>query len=372
MSLRILQLNSARAFGGGERHLVELCRELTARGHALHLAHRPQAALLPYLTTPTELHPLPLRNAFDISSARRLALLLREHQIDLLHAHLARDYPLAALATQLYPTTRLIITRHVMFPLSRWHKFTLRRAARVIAVSAAVARQLQTQHLVTPDKIRIIPNGIDLARFAQARETARRDAFCARWQINPAHLLIGALGDLNPRKGPDDFLRAAAVVAAQRDDITFLWAGPDTSGNGADLARLKRLTQELGLTEKVRFLGWSDDTVNFYDALALFVSASHTEAFGLTIVEAMAAGLPVVATRTAGAGEIISEGKNGRLAPLGNPLALAEIINEMLAQRETRNRFGAQARLDAHAGFGLMGMTLATEAVYRKAINQIN
>ncbi len=368
MSLRILQLNSARDFGGGERHLVELCRELTARGHVIHLAHRPQATLLQHLATPLELHPLPLRNAFDIGSARRLAQILRACKIDLIHAHLARDYPLAALAVKLYPATRLIITRHVMFPLSRWHALILRRVARVIAVSAAVAQQLQAQRLVTPDKLHIIHNGIDLAHFVKPRDAVARAAFGARWQINPAHLLVGALGDLNPRKGPDDFLRAAAAVAANRDDVTFLLAGPDTSGANADRARLENLVQTLNLTERTRFLGWREDTAEFYGALDLFVSASHTEAFGLTLAEAMASGLAVVATRTAGAQEIINHDANGRLTPIGEPLVLAATISELLAQPQVRARLGANAQVDACARFGLAQMVTETEKIYHAAL----
>jgi glycosyltransferase involved in cell wall biosynthesis len=365
VSLKVLQLSSARAFGGGERHLADLCRELAAPGFSIHLAHRPQTEILPRLPPSVHLHALPLRNAVDLFSARRLARIIREHEIDILHAHLARDYPPAALAVRLAPRARLVITRHVMFPLSRWHALTLGRAAKVIAVSAAVAGQLQS--LVAPEKIRIIHNGINLDAFDANAKTRRRESFRVRHNINPARLLVGALGDLNPLKGPDDFLRAAAQVAAQRADTIFLLAGPDASG--ANRPRLENLARQLGLTEKFLFLDWVEDTAEFYAALDVFVSASRTESFGLTIVEAMASGLPVVATRTAGAEEIIRDNHNGRLAPSGEPNALAEAVSLLLAGPHERLRLSEQAQTDARERFSLARMVAETEKVYEETLS---
>jgi glycosyltransferase involved in cell wall biosynthesis len=364
MCCKVLQVSSAYDFGGGERHLTELCRALAARGHEIHLAHRPGAAWVKHLPSTVTLHALPLRNALDVFSARRLSRILKENRIGLIHAHLARDYPLSALAARLCPSARLIVTRHVMFPLNGWHKFTLGRAARVIAVSAAVAGRLNP--LVAPGKIRIIHNGIDLTPFAAAPDAAQKATFCARWDINPAHLLVGALGDLRPLKGPDDFLRAAARVAATQTDVTFLLAGPDTSG--ADRARLDKLAAELDLTKNLRFLGWLDDPAEFYRALDVFVSASRTESFGLTLAEAMASGATVVATRTDGAQELIEDTRNGRLTPVGEPTMLAALISQLLARPAERERLGRTARADASERFSLERMARETETVYQETL----
>src|SRR5919206_5259074 len=160
--VRILQLSSARTRGGGERHFADLVGALTTRGHEVFVALAPSAPLRTELTrTPADkIITLPLRNALDLPSARALARFVRAHAIEIIHAHLGRDYPLAALAAA-RTGARLVITRHVPFRLSRVHKFVLARVARVIAVSGPVAAGLRAQKIFPADRITVIPNGID-------------------------------------------------------------------------------------------------------------------------------------------------------------------------------------------------------------------
>ena len=364
MSLRILQISSARDFGGGERHLVELCRELTKRGCAVHLAHRPGAGWVQKLAL--QKHQLPLRNALDVQSVQQLARVARTAQIDVIHAHVARDYPLATGAAWMCPGVKLVFTRHVMFPLKRWHRLTLGRTDGVIAVSSAVARQLHAQRLAQPEKISVIHNGIDLACFTGNLTDAPRAAWQEQMELRPAQFWVGFLGDLNPRKGPDDFLHIAAQIAAQRSDVAFIVAGPDTSPHGTDRPRLEQLAQELGLQGRVGFLGALAETAPFYHALEIFVSASHSESFGLAIAEAMACGVPVIATATDGACEIIQDRVTGRLVPIAQPQILAQNINALLADAAMRATLARQARADVTARFSLQKMADATLSLYQK------
>src|SRR4030095_12140339 len=98
-------------------------------------------------------------------SALSLARLVARHRIDVIHAHMARDYSLAAFAARQNVTTKFVVTRHVLFPLSRFHKRTLARASRIIAVSAATERHLKEQDLLPAQRIVVIRNGIDLEKF---------------------------------------------------------------------------------------------------------------------------------------------------------------------------------------------------------------
>ncbi len=139
---------------------------LAARGHEVHAVVRPNSPLLDELSLPSaNVTTLPLRNALDARSASALAKLVRVQKIEIVHAHMARDYPLAAYAVRRNPGARLIVTRHVLFPLNRLHKVTLAHVSRVIAVSHAVARELKAQALIAPDKITVIQNGIDLKKI---------------------------------------------------------------------------------------------------------------------------------------------------------------------------------------------------------------
>ena len=152
--MRILQICSARQIGGGERHLADLANGLTRRGHDVFAALNPSSPLRSELSSVTEQNIVqaPMRNALNVSSALKLARFVSENRIQIIHAHVARDYPLAALVAR-RSSARLILTRHVLFPMNRTHKLSLRRTNRVIAVSQAVAEGLRAQRIFSEEKI---------------------------------------------------------------------------------------------------------------------------------------------------------------------------------------------------------------------------
>lgn len=363
--MRILQICSARALGGGERHLADLANGLARHGHEVY------AALVPGSPLPAELAQLPpeniielsLRNSLDLTSALKLAQFIRRNQIEIVHAHLARDYPLAAFAARKAGGARLILTRHVLFPLSRIHKVLLRRVARVIAVSQAVADGLIEQDIFERDKIVVIHNGVDIDRFAKTRES---DA--ARRQKIGARFCVGTIGELAPIKGQESFLRAAAIVSSRRDDVDFVVAGEDKSRTGENQRGLQSMIDELNLRQRVRIDGWADDVVELLRTLDVFVSASRSESFGIAMVEAMAGGVPVVATMTAGAREIIDENKTGVLVPIEDEKAMAEAICELLDDPQRRERLAHDARRMVSERFSLDRMVDETEGAYLQAV----
>jgi len=364
--MRILQICSARTLGGGERHLADLANGLARRGHDVYAALVPGSPLQSELSgLPAEnLIELPLRNSLDLPSALKLAQFVRQHQIEIVHAHLARDYPLAAFAARRAGGARLILTRHVLFPLSRVHRVLLRRVARVIAVSQAVADGLIEQAIFERAKIVLIHNGIDLDRFAKTKED---DA--AERQKPRARLCVGTIGELAPVKGQENFLRAAAIVGSQRDDVDFVIAGEDKSRTGENRLLLERMIDDLGLRQRVRITGWADDVVELLRTLDVFVSASRSESFGIAMVEAMASGVPVVATMTGGAQEIIDPDQTGLLVPIGDAEALADALCELLDEPQRRERLAANARRMASERLSLDRMITKTEQVYQEVID---
>ena len=358
--MRILQISSAHALGGGERHLADLANGLARRGHDVHAALVPRSPLQRELAElPAEnIIELPLRNSLDLTSALKLALLVGRNQIEIVHAHVARDYPLAAFAAR-RGGARLIVTRHVLFPLSRVHRVLLRRVALVIAVSQAVADGLSEQDIFKRDKIVVIPNGVDVDRFAETRE----DDAAERRDVG-AKFGVGIIGELAPIKGQESFLRAAAIVSSLRDDVDFIIAGEDKSRTGENRRLLESTIDELNLRQCVRITGWADDMVELLRSLDVFVSASRSESFGIAMVEAMASGVPVVATMTAGAQEIIADDKTGVLVPVGDAEAMAEAICKLLDDPGRRARLADHARRMIGERFSLDRMVARTEQVY--------
>ena len=368
--MRILQLSSARAFGGGERHLADLAHGLAERGHELFFVLRDGAALRERLSgiPAANIFTLPLRNSLDFQSTLKLSHFARTLRVEIIHAHVARDYRHAAYAARNDGGPRLVLTRHVLFPLGRFaHRYTLARASRVIAVSEAVARSLRARKLFDETKLRVVENGVDLARFARARaELEQRRDETAR-----VPLRVGIVGELSEVKGQEDFVRAAARVAAELGErVEFLVVGEDNSRGGETRARVERLVSELGLRERVRLTGRlnEDELARCVASLDLFVSASRSEAFGMAMVEALACGVPVVATATEGAQEIVEEGVTGLLVPVGDVNALASSITSLLEDERRRRAFGVSALAVARSRFDVARMVESTERVYAEAL----
>lgn len=368
--MRILQISSAQSLGGGERHLADLANGLVERGHEIFVALRQQSALNQQLSQALKenVTTLPLRNSLDVSSARALARLVRQNHIQIIHAHMARDYPLAAYAARRNPAARLILTRHVLFALNRLHRLTFSRASRIIAVSQAVASQLRADKVIAAEKITVVLNGVDTRRFALAREQFNRQEFLKSWTLPEQGLLVGTVGELTPLKGHQDFLRAAAEISKQIAGCNFIIAGIDHSPDGKNEAQIEKQIDELDLRKQVRRVEWLDDLAQLYCALDVFVSASHTESFGLAIVEAMASRTAVVATETEGAREIVRDGETGLLTQINNPNELAAAIQSLLTDEATRLRIAAAAQNDVAERFSLERMVDETEKIYQASL----
>ena len=365
--MKILQICSARTIGGGEKHLVDLANGLHARGHEVYAAIRPDSELRAELQALPERNILPLRSQgpLNILNALNLAQFIREGKVDVIHAHVAHDYLLAALAAKLAARGKLVITRHVLFELNKLHTRMLKRVDRVIAVSQAVADSL---HVFDPARIAVIHNGIDLNRFTRA--IAARDWLLRFIKSDIRSLfIVGMVGHLAPIKGQEEFIRAAAIVGSQRSDVAFVIAGEDKSRTAENRRHLERLIKDLGLDGRVHLLGWVDDVPRLLSALDLLISPSRSEPFGLSIVEGMACGVPVIATKSEGAREILEDGVTGKLLSSGNPEELAAAIVSLLDDEEKRRRFVAQALGVVRDRFTLETMVSATEQLYQSLFN---
>lgn len=355
--MRILQVCSVTTFGGGERHLADLSHALVKLGHEVYVASVPGSPLAAKLSPVTRAHNLTLSRINYVKNVIRVARFVRAHDIEIVHAHAARDYHLAALALRFASRGRLVLTRHALFPLRRINRPLLRSAGCVIAVSQAVADSLRLSGVIDASKITVIHNGIEIERFDQPAPRSR-----------DSPVVVGTVGHLAPIKGHDVFVRAAALISARRPSVHFVIIGEDKSPHMSYRRHLESLLAELGLSGSVTMPGWRDDMPAALSSLTLFVSAARSEPFGLAIVEAMAVGLPIVAAASEGALEIIDDGVNGKLAPVDDPEALADAIDNLLNDPLERERLGRNAQLTAGQRFSVSRMASDTEQVYREVL----
>lgn len=365
--MRILQINSARTFGGGERHFVDLCQGLANRGHDVYAAVRPEmewAERLSFLPSDNVLRN-PMRNALDVPSVRQLAKFISKYQIEIVHAHLARDYTLASMAVRLVPEAKLVFTRHVLFPVKSVQKLLLSNVSKVIAVSSAVEANLEKTF--AKEKIVAIPNGIEIDKWASIDPPALKARFKSDNNIPADKILIGTIGELKELKGQEDFVLAAQIVAERFPGAHFAVIGKDNSSGQVFRRKLKRLVKVFGLDEHFLWLDWVESTAEALCAVDVFVSPSRSESFGLAIVEALAAGCSIVATETEGAKQILANGKYSELTRVNDPVALAEGICRALEKQDYKKPKVENQKYAAEH-FSLERMVAETEAVYRELI----
>lgn len=360
--VRVLHISSARTFGGGERHLVDLARGLMGRGHEIFVGLRPtsewheQVAFVP----PERTLKVSIRNSFGMFSANRIARFVRANEIDIVHAHVARDYLAASAAVRVARTPKFVLTRHVMFAMKPFHRFALRNVDRAIAVSSGVERQLA--RIFPAEKIRVVPNGIVF------RPGADRDRLGASFRSDHGIAadvpIIVSIGELKVLKGQRDLVLAANEVLKTVPRAQFVVAGMDNTLDQGFRRELRRLVRVLGIEDRFLWLDWVDDTQPLLAAADLFVSPSHSESFGLAMLEAMAAGCPVIATETHGARELID--RDDALVPIKDPLALSTKIIRYLSNRIRRADLARHQEQRARSRYGSDEMVAATEAIYRE------
>ena len=352
--MKIITVLRSLKSGGAERHALQLMKGLRARGHEALYAGPMQGWLGQQLRAEGFGGiDLPLSGLYDLPSVVRLALYARRVGADLIHGHLTRGAWYAGLAARLAGLPN-VATAHSDNAGKHFG-----RADRIIAVSQAVADFLVREGYPA-SRIRMVHHGIaDLAARlpAGAREATRRSLGLA---ADEPCLLMAAR--IVPAKGHDTALQALARLGDQ--SWTLLVAGDHHGDLGP---QMQALAQQLGIAGRVRFLGLREDVPALMAASDVLLAPSRREALSLTLLEASACGLPIVATRVGGIGEVVEEGASGFLVAPDDPPALAAAIAPLLADAALRARCGARARQRFEAGFLEDAMFDKTVAVYHEA-----
>lgn len=363
-----MQISSAKTFGGGERHLIDLCRGLRARGHEIFIVVRPSCEWSEKFdfVPPENIFHASIRNSFGIFSAKKIANFANKNNIEIIHAHVGRDYIPASISCRISKETRFVLTRHVLFSMKPFHKFALSNVQKAIAVSSAVRSNLE--NIFPRKKITTIPNGISISDENLQNWKKLREEFRSSHNIPFDAKVVGTMGELKELKGQRDFILAANEIVKTLPETYFVIVGKDYSMNHTFRRELKRLVKVFGLEKKFLFLDWIDETPEFFSALDVYVSPSHSESFGLAILEAMMLGKAVVSTETDGARELLQDNFSGRLVKIKEPFDLSETICDLLKDEGLCESLGKNARKTALEKFSLERMIEQTEKVYEEVM----
>ncbi len=364
--LRILHVDSERTWRGGERQVLELMRRQRARGDEPHVAAPRGSALLSRASSEgLSAHAVPMRGTWDLGSVLALAGLHRSLRPDVVHWHAARAHALGAMAALASPGPARVLSRRVDFPvrgsLGSRALYGLRREA-TIAISDGVRDALVRSGL-DPASIRVVRSGIDLSPYEAPFD---RDAIRARLGTLPGDFLVLQVAALAPHKSQRDLLLAARIVLDRHPEALF-WI----AGEGMLRDELEEQHQALHLGDRVRLLGFRDDVPDLLRAADLFCVSSYLEGMGTSTLDAMAAGLPVVATNVGGIPEIVEERATGLLVPPRDPAALAEAVLALAGDPALRVTMGGRARERVRA-FSADRTEEETRAVYVEAIRAVD
>jgi starch synthase (maltosyl-transferring) len=307
---------------------------------------------------------------------KKLAGLVERYRIDIVQTHLLQTLDFVALSLLRGTSARAVLwtVHNVDFlPEGRtlWtalkrqlhrllYQATIHRTSGVIAVSSAVRDALMDQICAAGDRITTIPNGVDVDRF---RGPGDHEALCRKLRIDASSRLVLTVGRLTEQKGHRFLIDAAREVVAVHPDAHFLLVG-----EGELRSDLEERARRLDLAERVHFLGVREDLPFLLASTDLFVMPSLWEGLSIALLEAMAAGRPVVTTAVSGAVEAMVPGETGFVVPPGEAGALAEAIVQLLSDGHRAGEMGKQARQRVAARFGAAGQVERYHALYRSVL----
>lgn len=314
-----------------------------------------------------------IRPLQDLRALWELWRLMRRGNFALVHTHTSKAGLLGRVAARLAGVPRLVHTAHghVFYgyygpALSRLFVWLERWAAsftdRLIALTSAEEADQLHFRVAPAAKFAVIHSGVDFAPFH--RPGPDRQAMRVALGIDPEGLVIGTLGRLTPIKGQVDLVRAFALVDKEVAGAWLLLVG-----DGEEREALVGLARGLGVGDRVIFAGWREEVPAVLRAMDIFAFPSLNEGMGKALVEAMYAGLPVVATRVGGVPELIGEGTEGLLVPPSQPAALAAALLGLALDAGRRQRMGAAAAVRA-GEYSVEKMIEKLEALYGSLLEE--
>ncbi|BFU93763.1 MAG: putative Glycosyl transferase group 1 [Nitrospira sp.] len=375
MARRILYIHGVGAVGGAEHDLLAFLARLDRRAWDPHVVCPPEGPFRALLEqADLAVHPLalvPWRKWFSSLIRWRSVSRLRD-VVDRLRPALVHvndiwwvPHTLGALRGAVVSPPVVAHVRQEIEP-DKVRRYELDRIDRVIAISDQVAASLRAGG-VEARRLRTVYSGIDFSRPVEATGASGRldrTAVRRRLGVPDSAVLLGTAANLFPRKGYDVMLRALPGILAVHPDVHYLLAGTAEPGYAGSL---RALAIGLGIAERVHMVGFQNPVRPFLDALDLYVHPALMEGFGIALVEAMAAGKAVIATRTGGVPEVVEHGETGLLVSPGDPDRLREAVIELLRDEARRARMGAKGRSRARERFDLARTVADLERLYREA-----
>jgi glycosyltransferase involved in cell wall biosynthesis len=366
--LSVLDLRDTDEIGGPGKTILETFRALDAARFRMHVGvflRNDERADTPFVAAARDygmpVHEVRGVHQYDPRLVYRTARLIKRLDIDIVHAHEVKSDVITYLSSLVHRVP-IVTTMHGWIgnsarqrALIRIDKRVARRFDCVIAVSSLIREQL-VEAGVPAKNVRLVHNAIVLERY---RRNGAGDFLEGLLKRRPSHPVIASIGRLSAEKGHADLVEALRIVAARGGQVSAVLAG-----DGPERAKLQRQIAAAGLSESVHLPGYVDQPQRILDEADLMVLPSHTEGLPNAALEALAMGVPVLATRVGGTPDVITDGETGRLVPAHDPESLAVEMLKFLVEREAWSAMAVRGQAMVKQRFDFPFRTRAIEAIY--------
>jgi len=305
------------------------------------------------------------KEGLDAALPLRLSNALRREKVDVLQCHNYGPLVYGSVAARTAGIKGIVYTVHGR-KTSREKKqnwlFRLGRIRHVVAVSENVRRLVLQAGGVPAQRVTTIPNGIDIEAYDRVID---RKAKRTEIGVNDSARLLGIVARLSPEKDHETLFEAFSRLRGEFDDVHLV-----VVGGGKLLEELERSARRLAIESRVHFLGSRSDVAELLGVFDCFVLSSRSEGLSLTLLEAMAAGLPVVATDVGGNGEVVRHGETGLLVPAADPGRMADALRRIFADEAEARRMGERGLARVREHFSLDKMVAGYERIYDEILGE--
>ncbi len=339
--MNILHIDFERNWRGGQQQAVYLYKKLIEHGINSNFICRSGSKLAEYFKSEKiPYYNIDIINEIDIFAALKISRIVKKHNFSIIVLHSAHALSIGILIKLFFVRNiKLVAIRRVDFTIRKNFLSLLKYSNKYVDIIVVISRFIEGVLLkdgISKDKLKLIYSAIDLEKFENLKKV---DDFKKNYNIPEHHTVIGTVAALVDHKDYPTLLRAAELVLKNRSDITFFIAG-----DGNLKQQLVGLAAELGISRNIIFAGYIKDAWKILLNFDIFLITSKMEGLGTTILDAQAVGLPIIATAGGGIPEIVKDGYNGLLAPIGDYKKVAEHIFTLLENKELKDRLSFNGR----------------------------
>ena len=369
--MKILYSCLSQSWGGMEMFTITSVQQLLKRNIQTELLCYPGSAIYKHAQEKgITLHTVKANSYFHPFMIKKLISLINKNDYDLVHTQASKDlWVLSPALRFVKKNIPLLMTKQVgSFIVKKdfLHKFIYDRVTYALAISEVIKTNLLETCPIDEERVLLLHNSVDTNRFDPVK--ANREKIRSEFDLGENEIVTGMLARFSPGKGHEEFIEAAKVLVEQYENLKFLIVGEPSRGENNYGETIMNLVKEYGLEERVIFTGFRSDTVDILSAMDIFAFPSHSEAFGIALVEAMSMAKPTVCSNSDGVLDIAVEGETSFLFEKANAKDLTEKLKRLIESKELREQFGLAGRKRAVENFDIDLLTERVIDIYQQAL----